>query len=362
MAISVRAESDPDKPLGHARIVVSGLKPMPADTGFIIRREGYERANLGPRGWQVSEAQLKPIAARQQGDDTILSVGPDVVRHMEAGPIMFVWPAARIDSVLFWPDDIDVFDGELPRDEPEPPPAAPVLQQPRPALPPQPAPIPTPAPAPPPPPPPPPPKVDVDRRSDGGGNKAIAILVALLAIGAAAGAGWYFLYGPGAKQPEVVQAPTPQPTPPQTTAPTPPPPSRSATPQPPALAWPEGTDSLTLQELVAKAPNLQGVFDAALRRQAAGKHDDALVLLEEAAEKGHAQALTALARLYDPIGFEAGKPFRSPDPRAAARYYRDAVQKGDAAAEPRRAALKTWLEGQAASNPSAAAALKEFWP
>lgn len=359
MAISVRAESDPDKPLGHARLVVAGLGKMPADTGFMIRREGYERGNLGPRGWQVSEAQLKPLAARQQGDDAILSVGPEVVRHMEAGPIMFVWPAARVDTVLFWPDDIDVFDGELPRDEPEPAPAPAVLQQPRPtpAPAPQPAPVVVPTPAPP---PPAPPKTDSDRRSDdgGGSNKAIAIIFVLLVIGAAAGAGWYFLYGPGAKQ-EQAAAPTPPTPAPQ---PTPQPQPTPTPPQPPALAWPDGTDSLTLQELVAKAPNVQGVFDAALRRQAAGKHDDALVLLEEAAEKGHAPALTALARLYDPVGFEAGKPFRSPDPRAAARYYRDAVQKGDAPAEARRAALKTWLEGQAASNPSAAAALKEFWP
>jgi TPR repeat protein len=198
--------------------------------------------------------------------------------------------------------------------------------------------------------------VDADRRRDAGGgsSKAIGLIFALLVIGAAAAAGWYFLYGPGAK-PQEQAAPAPAPAPAPTPAPTP-------APQPPAAAWPEGTDALTLQELVARSPNVQGIFSAALRRQAAGRHDDALVLLEEAAEKGHTPALTALARLYDPVGFEAGKPFRSPDPRAAARYYRDAVQKGDAAAEPRRAALKTWLEGEAARNPTAADALKEFWP
>jgi hypothetical protein len=76
-----------------------------------------------------------------------------------------------------------------------------------------------------------------------------------------------------------------------------------------------------------------------------------------------AAALTAVARLYDPIGFVAGRPFRAPDPRAAARYYRDAVQKGDAAAQAPRAALKTWLEEQArAGNGTAETALKEFWP
>jgi TPR repeat protein len=176
-------------------------------------------------------------------------------------------------------------------------------------------------------------------------------ILSLLVVGAAAAAGWYFLYGPGAGQPQTTQAPAPTP------APAPP---RPVAPPPPT--WPEGTDSLSLQDLVARAPNVLGIHDAALRRQAAGRHDDALVLFEEAAEKGHAPALTALGRLYDPVGFEPGKPFRSPDPRAAARYYRDAVQKGDGAAAQRRAALKTFLESQAATNPSAADALKEFWP
>jgi hypothetical protein len=336
MAISVRAESDPDRPLGHARIVVTGLAAMPADTGFVIRREGYERANLGPRGWQVSEAQLTPLAVRQHANAVVLSVGPDLVRHMEAGPAIFAWPAARIEAVLFWPDDIDVFDGELPRDVPEPvsPPPAPLAAPtPRPA-PIDTAPTPTPTPmigtA---------PVATLPERPRDGGNRALLTILALLALGAAAASGWYFLYGPGAPQPQ------------QQTA-------QAA----PVATWPEGTDSLSLQDLVAKAPNVQGIYTAALRRQAAGRHDDALVLLEEAGEKGHAPALAALARLYDPVGFEAGKPFRSPDPRAAARYYREAVRKGDAAAGERRAALKSFLEAQAATNPSAADALKEFWP
>ena len=117
-----------------------------------------------------------------------------------------------------------------------------------------------------------------------------------------------------------------------------------------------------LREVVERAPNAQALHAVALRRQQAGRHDDSLVLFEEAAEKGHAPAMTALARLYDPNGFRPGQPFRSPDPRAAARYYRDAAQRGDAAADAPRAALKAWLEEQAPRNQSAADALKEFWP
>jgi TPR repeat protein len=85
------------------------------------------------------------------------------------------------------------------------------------------------------------------------------------------------------------------------------------------------------------------------------------VLFEEAGERGHAPSLTAIARLYDPNGFAPGRPFRTPDPRAAARYYRDAVAQGDTAAEEPRAALRRLLEQQRDTNSTAASALGEFW-
>jgi TPR repeat protein len=105
------------------------------------------------------------------------------------------------------------------------------------------------------------------------------------------------------------------------------------------------------------------VTEIALRRQARGQHDDALLLLEVAAGQNHGPALTALARLYDPNGFRPGRPFGNPDPRQAARLYRDAARAGDAAAEAPRAALRAWLEAEAArGNPTAPLALREFWP
>ena len=106
-----------------------------------------------------------------------------------------------------------------------------------------------------------------------------------------------------------------------------------------------------------------GILAVALRRQERGRHDDALVLFEEAADRGVAPALTALGKLYDPDGFEPGKPFSSPDPRLAALYYRRAEQAGDTQASAPRARLKAYLEREAAGgNTTAADALREFWP
>ena len=334
----LRVENDRRFSLGHARITLAGVQ-APSDGGFRIVREGYAAANLGRRGWQVQEEKLSPVEIRQEGADTILVIGPRLTRHLEPGPLVFLLPATGLEASLFWPDDIDVFDGNLPPETvmprepetaPKPPPVA--------AAPPAPAPSPA-----------PPPREDivVPERQEGTSRMPFFAGIGLLLLVAIGGATWWFTASPPSPTPGPIVTPTLPSTPPPATAERP---------------WLERSDALNLRDLVQSASDAAAIHAAALRRQAAGRHDDALVLFEEAGERGHAPALTAVARLYDPIGFVAGRPFRAPDPRAAARYYRDAVQKGDAAAQAPRAALKTWLEEQArAGNGTAETALKEFW-
>ena len=334
----LRVENDRRFSLGHARITLAGVQ-APSDGGFRIVREGYAAANLGRRGWQVQEEKLSPVEIRQEGADTVLVIGPRLTRHLEPGPLVFLLPATGLEASLFWPDDIDVFDGDLPPEtvmprEPETAPKpSPIAAAP-----------PTPAPS-----SAPPPREDivVPARQEGTSRTPLFAGIGLLLLVALGGAAWWFSASAPSPAPTPIATPTPPPTP------------------PPAIAerpWLERSDGMNLRDLVQSASDAAAIHAAALRRQAAGRHDDALVLFEEAGERGHAPALTAVARLYDPIGFVAGRPFRAPDPRAAARYYRDAVQKGDAAAQAPRAALKTWLEEQArAGNGTAETALKEFW-
>ena len=338
----LRVENDRRFSLGHARITLAGVQ-APSDGAFRIVREGYAAANLGRRGWQVQEEKLSPVEIRQEGADTVLVIGPRLTRHLEPGPLVFLLPATGLEASLFWPDDIDVFDGDLPPETvmprepetaPKPPPVA--------AAPPAPAPSPA---------PPPREDIGVPARQEGTSRMPLFAGIGLLLLVAIGGATWWFTASP--------PAPLPVPAPVVTPTPTPTPPAPIAAERP----WLERSDGMNLRDLVQSASDAAAIHAAALRRQAAGRHDDALVLFEEAGERGHAPALTAVARLYDPIGFVAGRPFRAPDPRAAARYYRDAVQKGDAAAQAPRAALKTWLEEQArAGNGTAETALKEFWP
>jgi hypothetical protein len=144
-----------------------------------------------------------------------------------------------------------------------------------------------------------------------------------------------------------------------------PPPTAPVSPTPPRAgpAWPAGTDGMTPREVVAAAPDAPGILLVAKRRQQEGRFDDAVALLEEAAERRQAEASFLLAQLLDPVGFVAGRPFQQPDAFQAARRYTEAVCGGHAAAEAPRAALRAHLEQRAAAGETEARdALAEFKP
>jgi TPR repeat protein len=126
---------------------------------------------------------------------------------------------------------------------------------------------------------------------------------------------------------------------------------------------PPSLDGLSVPEVIERAASPAAIAEEAARRHAAGRHDDALLLWEAAARAGHAAALTRLAGLYDPVGFEPNRPFRDPDPRQAARHYRDAVAAGDSGAAEPRARLRRWLEDRAREGDiNAPLTIRDFWP
>ncbi|MBX9698806.1 MAG: hypothetical protein K2X74_05180, partial [Acetobacteraceae bacterium] len=147
--MAIRAWVEPDgtrSPLGHARLILSGAPDAALAGGFRVHREGYAKNNLGPRGWQVGEALLQPVAREAAGGDPVLILGPALTRHIEPGPIFVVLPGFA-ELPLFWPDSIEVFEGDLPPAAtlPEPDPDATVVVHRRPAPAPEPAPPPAPA-------------------------------------------------------------------------------------------------------------------------------------------------------------------------------------------------------------------------
>ena len=114
-----------------------------------------------------------------------------------------------------------------------------------------------------------------------------------------------------------------------------------------------------MPDVLAQAPNLGAVVTEGQRRLGTAQKDDGLLLLEAAADKGDGAATAAIARLYDPVLFQPGGAIPRPDPRQAARYYRDAARLSQDVTAPREA-LRQWL--QAHSSMANDLVLKDFWP
>ena len=360
----VRAAADPAHPEGgHAIILLQGVMEPPADPRFRILREGWAKGTLGPEGWQVSDALVSPDRVEASPQGVRLYLGPQVVDWLEAGPVIFRLPAARIDAPLFWPDVPPLHGGSgnaivappppAPRAAPPPPPLpiedpdATIAIAPRPAPRAVPPALSVPAPA------------AVAKR----GSALPWILLVLLLVAAAGGGAywWFYLREPAAPPPEppptsepVVIAPEPLPRPER---PTLPPVRPQAEP-----AAPVTLDGLAVPEVIARAASPAAIAEQAARRYEAGRYDDALLLWEAAARAGNAASLTRLAGLYDPVGFTPNRPFRDPDPRQAARHYRDAVAAGDSAAAEPRARLRRWLEDRAREGDlNAPLTIRDFW-
>lgn len=359
--MSVRAE--PDAAPGRALIRVAGAAGAAASPGFRILREDWDDNALGPQGWQSSDALLQPDTAAASGPDLVLHVGWAVCQHLEAGMYTFALPAGGIEAAtLSWPDITPLHAGarDVLNQATAPPPivSAPSPPRPEPAAAPAPAaPSPKPVPA-----VQPAPVVPAELPPER--NFApLYVLLALLLLAAGGGAWWVF----GRPRP-IIDAQT---TPP-TAAPSPPapptPPTADPVPTPPTPPTPPPTPaapqlgSLSVPDVLTKAPNPAAIAAEGTRRLQGDRHDDGLLLLEAAADRGDGGAAAALGALYDPVRFRAGGPIPQPDPRQAARYYRDAAHAGaDVAAA--RDALKHSLETKASSGDLGAnLTLKDFWP
>ena len=356
--IAVRAAADPAHPEGgHAIILLQGVMAPPPDPRFRILREGWAKGTLGPDGWQVGDAMLGPDRVETSPQGVRLYLGPQVVDWLEAGPVQFRLPSAGIEAPLFWPDVPPLHGGS---GHTIAMPAAAARAAPPPPLPIEDAdatiamaparPVPV----------PPPLSVPQPAAVTKGSAWPWILLLLLLLAAAGGGAYWWFFW-----RTQPLPEPPPQ-TDPIEIAPVPlrpdPPPLPPVRPQAEPQA-PASLDGLSVPEVIERAASPAAISAEAARRYDAGRYDDALLLWEAAARAGHAPSLTRLARLYDPVGFDPGRPFRDPDPRQAARLYRDAAAAGDAAAAEPRARLRQWLEDRAREGDfNAPLTIRDFWP
>lgn len=375
--MSLRAEPDPAHAAGHAILLIDGAAGALASPGVRIQRPDQDDGTLGPGGWQSSDALLMPDRAEAKGAALVLYLGWAVCRYLEAGIYLISVPTAGIDQTpVVWPDIVPQHGGAIDVMEVARAPSSIAV-----------GPIPAPAPA------LPPealrqPSVQPVLAPAGGVDPVPALsrrawwpALALLVLGLAAAGGWYQFGRTStdrpvdaaappivtaqapAEPPAAPPAPEPAPEPTPTPTPTPTPPS---VPRPPAAAPPTAgplqLGTLSVADVLSLAPNLAAISEEGLRRLRGDRHDDGLLLIEAAADRGDAAAAAALARLYDPVQFRPGGPIPKADPRQAARHYRDATRAGaDVASE--REALHRNLEARAAGGDlSATLTLKDFWP
>lgn len=324
--MTVRAEADPAHPSGHALIWVTGAATAVGTPGFRLQRDaGWGDDKLGPGGWQGSDALLQPDSAEARGSDLLLRVGWNVCRYLEAGVYEFSVPAAGLAQMgLSWPDIVPQHAGvsrapDLPNApttalaEPPAPKSMPAVRSP-----------------------------DAPAALRSGHVKSAMLAASLAALLLGAG-GYYWLHRePG--RTELANAPAPGLTP---------------VPVVPAAA---GLGGLSVPDVLTRAPNPAAIAAEGQQRLQSDRRDDGLLLLEAAADRADPAAAAALGRLYDPVLFQPGGPIPRPDPRQAARYYRDATR-GGADVTAAREALRQSLQARVqAGDLGATLNLKDFWP
>jgi hypothetical protein len=333
-------EPDPQQPYGHALVRLPGAAAAATDPRFLIRREGYEKGVLGPGGWQVGEAHLSPLSADAEGDDLVIRLGPQVVDLLEPGTVLLTVPAAGFDGFAVWPDIAPSYTGSTSRlrESPSQPERKKEAQlaperivEPRPEPPPKPVPEPEPKPAPSPVPP---------RRH----WPRYAALVLLLLVGGGYGV-WRFIIpvppdcngASGARIPDGC---------------------RGSVSPPPHPECETGTPA----QILACNPTPQRLAELGQQLMNAGRANDAELLWEAGADQGSGSAALRLAKLYDPNSFRPGGLVPRPDPRLAAKYYRQAADAGVTdVAEPREA-LRRYLEDRRGrGDQDARIILQEFW-
>jgi hypothetical protein len=133
--------------------------------------------------------------------------------------------------------------------------------------------------------------------------------------------------------------------------PTPPPPSY--TPDAPVLEQARKAlrEGITPAEAVVLAGSLP---------ESPERADAAFLLLEYAADSGHAEAALAVGRYYDPTDKEPSGTIRK-NPETAYVWYRDALTGGQEKARPHLAELRRWVEEQAKEGSFEARELLNAW-
>ena len=339
------------------------------DPGFTLLRASDGKC-LGPRGWQESETLLTPDAWDNDGGSLRLAVGPavvDEVDNLDAYRISLRGVgscALAVKSLVYshiaGGHGMGAATPVAPAPQPAPvapqPEPEPVLESPEPPLAfeePQPAPQLE------------DPLVMNSQQPEKSGSKTWLIVLIVLALLAAGAAAWWFLL----REPEKAPLPTPpaqeqNAEKPQTPEPEKPKPADNA-PQKDAEAAKPALSPLASarEQLRGQAlPDVSLGMAKPLRKADATPEetDAAFLLLEDAAQKGDAEAMFLVGQFYDPASTLPRGSIPA-DLTQAKRWYDQAAQKAQPQAKAALDKLKEYARGLEAKSDAEARALLQNW-
>ncbi|WP_165064263.1 sel1 repeat family protein [Desulfovibrio sp. ZJ200] len=338
--------ADPMRGPGYGLIEVQGAGHMPNPVFVIYRSDGK---SLSGGGWQESESTLRPDAWENKDGILRLAVGPAVVNEMDnlesyrlSLPGPGLCPLVVQNLVYSHMGGGQGIGARAPRPDP-----APVQPQASPGPGPEPEPEPSPAPEPVETPPAPMeeplqlPSQSSAKKQGRTGLLAGLLLLLLLAAGAL----WWFVW----RAPDATPLP---PVPPQT--------SEGA-----ARNTPSGPSALALarEQLRGEArPEVSLALAKPLRKAdaSAEEGDAAFLLLEDAAQKGNAEAMLLVGQFYDPV---SALPRGSipVDISQARRWYDMALAKGQAEARAALDKLRAHVRAAADKGDVEARSLLQTW-
>ena len=323
--------SDPSKGPGFGIIDISGAEAT-QEPAFLLHRAS-DGLSLSPNGWQEAETVLRPDAWDADGGSLRLAVGPAIVDNMDALDTYRLTVRAGNTGVCALTvrdlvySSLDGGQGIVTA-RPTPPPPAPA-PEPDPPLD---MPLSTPeapldmTPA----------ATEPQPRPRGKAPLLLGILFLLLLCG---GAVWWFLLRPA----EAPVARTPADAPTQ---------SAAAQPAPPPLT--------VAREHLKSGGDAARSLALARSMTTPDAADAAFLLVEDAAQKGNAEAMFRLAAFYDPADTHP-KGSIAADPIQARLWYMKARDNGHAGAQAALTALRAWAEAAAAKGDAAAKAALAAW-
>ena len=348
---------DKDKGAGHGFLRIGDAQVGNMEgLRFSIKR-GTDHNCLGPGGWQPAESPFTAQRITLSDDGFDIALGPEVVDHLDTRENyrlslmsvdgVSVVGALRVPEVTYSPvgggQGIGIAAAPAPKPAPTPPP--PPAPEP-PAQEPEPEPVmdilPPPDPTPP--------------RGKKSSLAPVLILVLLLALAGGGFAAWKFWLNKDVP-PKVAentnatqQAESKEP--PKEEAKTPPQEEAKA-PAKPAMVQ-------AREHLAGKADPAESVKLARTLREDRDGADASFLLVEDAAQKGDAEAMLLTGGYFDPVDNAPVGSIKK-DPAEALSWYKKAKAAGNAEADARIAALRAWAQAEAAKgSPEAKNLLTQF--